>query len=103
MTSWLGAKLCLAATWSHPARCPTPAAGLHAGCAFPPSCHPLHHVYHDTSGYHAAQVRERFDRHVAPFLHGHPQQGLPPGALATYAAYMWATAVVSAYSFTIGR
>lgn len=50
----------------------------------------------------AAQVRERYDRAVAPFLRARPQRGLPPGEPATYAAYLWATAVVSAYSFTIG-
>ena len=47
-------------------------------------------------------MRERYDRCIAPFLRKHPQQGLPPGAPGTYAAYLWATAIVSSYSFEIG-
>ncbi len=49
-----------------------------------------------------AQVQERYARIVQPFLRAHPQQGLPPDAPSTHAAYRWATAVVSAYSFTLG-
>ena len=41
-----------------------------------------------------------FDRVVHPFLERHPQPGLH--ANRAYSAYLWALAMVSAYSFTIG-
>ena len=39
---------------------------------------------------------------VRPFLERHPQRGLPLHTAKTRSVYQWATAVVSAYSFTIG-
>ena len=41
-----------------------------------------------------------FDRVVHPFLERHPQPGLQ--ADMAYSVYLWALAIVSAYSFTIG-
>lgn len=39
---------------------------------------------------------------VQPFLQCNPHLKLPHDAPSTHSLYMWATAVVSAYSFTVG-
>ena len=53
---------------------------------------------------HAQQVAERYADTVGPFLHSCPRtaDALPPGDIGTQALYLWATAVIASYSFTIG-
>ena len=50
------------------------------------------------------QVAQRYASTVAPFLKSCPQTAdiLPPGDVGTQALYLWATAMISSYSFTIG-
>jgi hypothetical protein len=48
------------------------------------------------------KVEELYDEVIAPFLKRCPQLGLAPGSPDTHSLYLWATAVVSAYSFTVG-
>jgi len=50
----------------------------------------------------AVQVEENFLSVVQAFLKQHAHLKLPPDAPSTYSLYLWATAVASAYSFTIG-
>lgn len=52
----------------------------------------------------AQQVAQRYADTVGPFLRGCPRtaDALPPGDAGTQALYLWATAVVASYSFTIG-
>ena len=53
---------------------------------------------------HAEQVAERYADTVGPFLLGCPRtaDALPPGDIGTQALYLWATAVIASYSFTVG-
>jgi hypothetical protein len=47
------------------------------------------------------QVEEHWQRIAVPFIQGHPRRfGASPAAL--HGLYLWATAIVSAYSFTLG-
>lgn len=50
------------------------------------------------------QVAQRFAETVGPFLGSCPATAglLPPGDAGTQALYLWATAVIASYSFTIG-
>ena len=48
------------------------------------------------------QVEEKFRTVVQPFLKSNARLGLPHDAASTHSLYLWATAMVSAYSFTIG-
>ena len=49
-------------------------------------------------------MAERYADTVGPFLQGCPRtaDALPPGDTGTQALYLWATAVIASYSFTIG-
>ncbi|BDA47006.1 probable N-lysine methyltransferase setd6 at N-terminal half [Coccomyxa sp. Obi] len=48
------------------------------------------------------QIERKFREVVQPFLQRNAHLKLPHNAPSTYSLYLWATAVVSAYSFTIG-
>ena len=50
------------------------------------------------------QVAQRYAATVAPFLASCPRTAdvLPPSDESTQALYLWATAIISSYSFTIG-
>ena len=50
------------------------------------------------------QVAQRYAAIVAPFLKSCPRTAvlLPPGNESTQALYMWATAIISSYSFSVG-
>ena len=50
------------------------------------------------------QVAQRYVAAVGPFLKSCPRTAalLPPSDAATRAMYLWATAIIASYSFTIG-
>ena len=50
------------------------------------------------------QVAQRYAATVAPFLKSCTRTAdvLPPSNMSTQALYLWATAIISSYSFTIG-
>ena len=64
----------------------------------------LAHQTSSLSRGHAEQVAERYADTVGPFLRScaRTADALPPGDIGTQALYLWATAVITSYSFTVG-
>lgn len=92
----MGESHCLVALWSLHARFSS--ALFHTlKCQSICNGHSAH-----TESACAVQVEEKFLSVVQPFLKQHAHLKLPPDAPSTYSLYLWATAVASAYSFTIG-
>ena len=58
----------------------------------------------DSRGNILKQVAQRYASTVAPFLRSRLRTAdvLPPSDVSTQALYLWATAIISSYSFTIG-
>ena len=53
--------------------------------------------------YNVLQVQKLYSAHVLPFLLKHSISHLPEDADQRYQLYLWATAVVSGYSFSLGE
>ena len=51
----------------------------------------------------SVQVDKQYHQVVAPFFKEHPVAGWPTDSEQQFRLYTWATAVVSAYSFTLGE